>query len=85
MQRTLGSSTWVRLNRLRRQRRVQNWATIGLVVFGPVLAFTTFIALGPMAQRTALRLLVVADANGTRFCCGFTSIYGGVSREYPDP
>ena len=64
MQRTLGSSTWVRLNRLRRQRRVQNWATIGLVVFGPVLAFTTFIALGPMAQGARspfLRLTLLAD------------------------
>jgi len=64
VQRTLGSSTWVRLNRLRRLRRVQNWATIGLVVFGPVLAFTTFIALGPMAQGATspfLRLTLLAD------------------------
>jgi len=43
---------------------VQNWATIGLVVFGPVLAFTTFIALGPMAQGATspfLRLTLLAD------------------------
>ena len=39
----------------------------------------------PTARQTAPRVLVVADANGTRFCCGFTSICGGVSREYPDP
>ena len=64
VQRTYGSSTWVRLNRLRRQRRVQNWATIALVVFGPVLAFTTFVALGPMAQGANspfLRLTLLAD------------------------
>ena len=64
MERTLRSATWQRLDRLRRQRRVQNGATLGLVMFGPVLAFATFAALGPLnqgANSLALRLIVLAD------------------------
>jgi len=56
--------TWERLSRLRRQRRWQNVATLGLVVLGPLLAFATFIVLGPMAegaQSDALRLILLAD------------------------
>lgn len=56
--------TWEKLSRLRRQRRWQNVATIGLVVLGPLLAFATFIVLGPMAegaQSDALRLILLAD------------------------
>ncbi len=56
--------TWERLSRLRRQRRVQNVLTIGLVVLGPILAFATFVILGPMAQGArsdALRLILLAD------------------------
>lgn len=56
--------TWEKLSRLRRQRRWQNVATIGLVVLGPVLAVLTFIVLGPMAQGAqsdALRLTLLAD------------------------
>ncbi len=57
-------ATWVRLNRLRKQRRVQNVMTLGLVALGPVLAFATFAALGPLnegASSTGLRLILLAD------------------------
>ncbi len=58
------SWTWDRISKLRRQRRLQNAATIGLVVLGPVLAIATFLALGPGGQRAesdALRLILLAD------------------------
>ncbi|MGR3824524.1 MAG: ATP-binding protein [Salipiger marinus] len=59
------STTWARLNRLRRQRRVQNVATLGLVLLGPVLAGLTFMVLGPLdggsAPLTSLRLVLLAD------------------------
>ncbi|MFP1645539.1 sensor histidine kinase NtrY-like [Pontitalea aquivivens] len=64
MQGTLHRTAWDRLSRLRRQRRVQNAATIGLVALGPVLAFATFVVLGPMGQgaaSNALRLILLAD------------------------
>lgn len=53
-----------RLLRLRKQRRVQNFATLGLVVLGPVLAFWTFMVLGPLNQSgsaVSLRLILLAD------------------------
>ncbi len=55
---------WDRLVRLRRQRRVQNAATIGLVVLGPLLVGATLLALGPFnrgASSPALRLVLLAD------------------------
>ncbi len=55
---------WERLSRLRRQRRVQNAATLGLVLLGPVLAFATFYVLGPLDQNAStltLRLVLLAD------------------------
>ncbi|MDU8911519.1 PAS domain-containing sensor histidine kinase [Aestuariicoccus sp. MJ-SS9] len=56
---------WSRLSRLRRQRRVQNAATIGLVVLGPVLAVATFLILGPLdsgpGAQLSLRLILLAD------------------------
>lgn len=58
------SAPWERLNRLRRQRRVQNLATLGLVLLGPVLAVATFLLLGPLGQATsstALRYVLLAD------------------------
>ena len=64
MQRTARSNTWLRLNRLRKQRRVQTWMTFGLVILGPVLATATFFALGPFNQSAsspALRLVLLAD------------------------
>ncbi|PPB81269.1 two-component system nitrogen regulation sensor histidine kinase NtrY [Albidovulum inexpectatum] len=56
--------TWDRLSQLRRKRQLQNAATLGLVVMGPLLALATFTALGPMGQgadSTALRLILLAD------------------------
>jgi two-component system nitrogen regulation sensor histidine kinase NtrY len=57
-------TTWDRLARLRRQRRVQTAATLGLVALGPVLALATFLILGPLNQgaaSTSLRLILLAD------------------------
>ena len=57
-------ATWERLVRLRRLRRVQNAATIGLVLLGPVLALATYLVFGPFGQGTdssALRLVLLAD------------------------
>ncbi|OOY16092.1 PAS domain-containing sensor histidine kinase [Thioclava sediminum] len=57
-------SGWDRLARFRRQKRVRNLFTFGLVVLGPALAIATFIVLGPLGQgadSTALRLILLAD------------------------
>jgi two-component system nitrogen regulation sensor histidine kinase NtrY len=57
-------ATWERLLRLRRLRRFQNAATLGLVVLGPILAFATFLVLGPLdrgASTLSLRLVLLAD------------------------
>ncbi|WP_372892414.1 sensor histidine kinase NtrY-like [Rhodosalinus sp.] len=56
--------SWNRVSRLRRQRRVQNAATLGLVLLGPVLALATFLVLGPLdegAGAWSLRLVLLAD------------------------
>lgn len=53
-----------RLSRLRGQRRFQNSATLGLVILGPVLAFWTFMVLGPLdrgGDALSLRLILLAD------------------------
>ena len=58
------SATWKRLQHLRRQRRLQNIATLGLVILGPVLAVVTLLMLGPLDQGAStvwLRLTVLAD------------------------
>ena len=57
------TSFWLNLSRWRRQRRVQNAATLGLVLLGPVLVLATFLALGPLDQAAggmALRLILLA-------------------------
>jgi two-component system nitrogen regulation sensor histidine kinase NtrY len=62
--RSVGSNTWARFSRLRRQRQVQNAMTFGLVFLGPLLAVGTFLALGPLSQggnSPALRLILLAD------------------------
>ena len=62
--RSVGSNTWARFTRLRRQRQVQNAMTFGLVFLGPLLAVATFLALGPLSQggnSPALRLILLAD------------------------
>lgn len=58
------AGTWERLNKIRRQRRFQYIVTVILVVLGPVLAFLTFLVLGPFsdgANAPALRLVLLAD------------------------
>ena len=56
--------TWESLSRLRRLRRLQNVATFGLVVLGPVLALLTFLVMGPLdqgASTNVLRMVLLAD------------------------
>jgi len=58
------SNSWVRLSRLRRQRKYQTLMTFGLVFLGPMLALATFLALGPFdqgANSPYLRLILLAD------------------------
>ena len=58
------SATWEKLSRLRRQRRLQNAATLGLVLLGPALAIATFVVLGPLdrgASDPGLRLILLTD------------------------
>ena len=57
-------ATLDKLSRLRRKRRVQNAATLSLVILGPVLAIATFIVLGPLdkgAASSSLRLILLTD------------------------
>ena len=57
-------SLWMRLSQLRRQRRVQNAITLGVVLLGPVLAFATFLVLGPLDQNAGgpgLRFVLLLD------------------------
>ena len=56
--------TWERVARLRRIRRVQSFATVGVVVMAPVLALATYLILGPFDQGTssgALRIILLTD------------------------
>ncbi len=58
------NATWVRLTRLRRQRRVQTGMTFALVFLGPLLAVGTFLALGPLNQGASspgLRVILLID------------------------
>ncbi len=57
-------SYWDTFSRLRRLRRVQNAATLGVVILGPILAVTTFLMLGPFevgASSFGLRLILLLD------------------------
>ncbi|MBV0912122.1 sensor histidine kinase NtrY-like [Anianabacter salinae] len=50
--------------RLRRTRRVQTAATLGLIILGPVLAVSTYLVFGPLDQGASsmgLRLVLLAD------------------------
>nr|WP_252731428.1 PAS domain-containing sensor histidine kinase [Lentibacter algarum] len=52
------------MSRLRRQRRIQNAATLGLVILGPVLVLATFLVFGPFDQggrSPALRIVLLVD------------------------
>ncbi len=54
----------VTLSRLRHSRRAQNFATLGLVVLGPLLVLGTYLVLGPFGQNAsapALRVIFLAD------------------------
>lgn len=56
--------SWDSVARLRRLRRVQNSATIGLGILGPFLALGTYLVLGPLDQGSStisLRLILLAD------------------------
>jgi two-component system, NtrC family, nitrogen regulation sensor histidine kinase NtrY len=58
------STTWARVARLRRHRRMGEAAGVTLIALGPVLAGLTFLALGPFslsAGSSALRLVLLAD------------------------
>ncbi|WP_434287005.1 ATP-binding protein [Celeribacter sp. SCSIO 80788] len=60
----IGRQSWHRLMRLRRQRRLQNIATIAVFVMGPLLAVLTFLVLGPLDHGPAssvLRGVLLAD------------------------
>jgi len=49
---------------MRKLRRVQNFATLGLVILGPVLTAATFAILGPLdqgASSLSLRLILLTD------------------------
>jgi two-component system nitrogen regulation sensor histidine kinase NtrY len=64
VQRAAQGAILERLSHLRRQRRVQNVATIGLVALGPALVLATWAALGPLNQGVSspgLRLVLLAD------------------------
>ncbi|MFU8881436.1 MAG: ATP-binding protein [Rhodobacterales bacterium] len=55
---------WNRLAQLRRLKKVQNAATLGLVVLGPLLAAATFLVMGPLDQGTSaigLRVILMID------------------------
>lgn len=57
-------ATIERYLQLRRMRRFQNVATLGLVILGPILALATFMVLGPLDQGAStptLRLVLLAD------------------------
>lgn len=62
--RAQGRIDWNRLAQLRRLKKVQNAATLGLVMLGPVLAIATFLVLGPLDQGTSaigLRVILMID------------------------
>lgn len=49
--------SWENISRLRRLRKLQNVATLGLVVLGPTLALVTYLVMGPLDQGTSSRIL----------------------------
>ena len=64
MERAVHRDILARLSRLRRHRRVQTAVTLGLVFLGPLLAVSTFLAMGPFSQDAGsptLRLILLAD------------------------
>jgi two-component system nitrogen regulation sensor histidine kinase NtrY len=64
LERAVHRDILARLSRLRRHRRVQTAVTLGLVFLGPLLAVSTFLAMGPFSQDAGsptLRLILLAD------------------------
>ncbi len=64
MRASVRAGTWVRLNKLRRLRRLQNAATVSMFILGPALALLTFLILGPLdegATSPKLRIVLLAD------------------------
>ncbi|MFE3835745.1 ATP-binding protein [Pseudogemmobacter sonorensis] len=62
--RAIRRDVWLRVSRLRRQRRAQTAAMLGLVFLAPVLVVATFLLLGPLGQggtSDALRVILLAD------------------------
>ncbi len=52
------------INRWRKSRKLRNFSTLGLVMLGPVLAFATYLVIGPFdlgAAAPTLRLILLAD------------------------
>ena len=49
--------SWENISRLRRLRKLQNVATLGLVILGPILALVTYLVMGPLDQGTSSRIL----------------------------
>lgn len=59
-----GQASWDRLNHLRKQRRVKNLTTLGLVLLGPILAIVTYLGFGPYEldpTSSGIRLILLAD------------------------
>ncbi|QGY00353.1 PAS domain-containing sensor histidine kinase [Roseovarius faecimaris] len=48
------------MSQLRRLRRLQNAATLGLVILGPLLALVTYLVMGPLDQGSSSNLLRIA-------------------------
>ena len=64
LQQSLLTTYWNRLLSLRKRRVYQNAITLALVLFGPVLATTTFLALGGVERASisdTLRFIILAD------------------------
>ncbi|WP_162471792.1 sensor histidine kinase NtrY-like [Paracoccus aminophilus] len=61
----MSKRTWARLERLRRQRKLQNFSAVGLAVLGPILAAVTFFVMGEIGRehtsQSVLRLVLLAD------------------------
>jgi len=56
--------SWEGVSRLRRLQRLQNGATLSLVLLGPVLALATYLMMGPLDQgatSNGLRLVLLCD------------------------
>ncbi len=60
----IGRQSWNRLMRLRRQRRLQNAATLAVFILGPLLAVLTFLVFGLLdhgPESRMLRSVLLAD------------------------